>query len=205
MRAVCPLFCGATAGYTGGWSLLLVWEPLWRATCLVQGCQPGMVSREPLCGVGDACPGGGPTQCGGAVANLWGASLVLGVVLVAQSCPTLCDPTDCSLPSSSVHGILQARSALPFPSPGDLPNPGAEPGSPAWQAGSLPSELQRSLVLGHQKDAARWELHWGCLLGQADCAGKGRRGLPYGAEGVSEIDSECQKWMLVSGQPGRGE
>ena len=26
-----------------------------------------------------------------------------------QSCPTLCDPVDCSLPGSSVHGILQAR------------------------------------------------------------------------------------------------
>ena len=30
-------------------------------------------------------------------------------VLVAQLCPTLCDPMDCSLPGSSVHGILQAR------------------------------------------------------------------------------------------------
>ena len=29
-------------------------------------------------------------------------------VLVTQSCPTLCDPMDCSLPGSSVHGILQA-------------------------------------------------------------------------------------------------
>ena len=29
--------------------------------------------------------------------------------LVAQSCPTLCDSRDCSLPGSSVHGILQAR------------------------------------------------------------------------------------------------
>ena len=28
---------------------------------------------------------------------------------VAQSCPTLCDPVDCSLPRFSVHGILQAR------------------------------------------------------------------------------------------------
>ena len=28
---------------------------------------------------------------------------------VTQSCPTLCDPVDCSLPSSSIHGILQAR------------------------------------------------------------------------------------------------
>ena len=28
---------------------------------------------------------------------------------VAQSCPTLCDPMDCRLPGSSVHGIFQAR------------------------------------------------------------------------------------------------
>ena len=27
-----------------------------------------------------------------------------------QSCPTLCDPVDCSLPGFSVHGILQART-----------------------------------------------------------------------------------------------
>ena len=31
------------------------------------------------------------------------------VVLVAQSCPTVSDPVDCSAPGSSVHGILQAR------------------------------------------------------------------------------------------------
>ena len=30
-------------------------------------------------------------------------------VLVAQSCPTLFDPMDCSLPDSLVHGILQTR------------------------------------------------------------------------------------------------
>ena len=28
---------------------------------------------------------------------------------IAQSCPTVCSPIDCSLPSSSVHGIFQAR------------------------------------------------------------------------------------------------
>ena len=46
-----------------------------------------------------------------------------------QSCLTLYDPIDCSPPGSSVHGILQARiwSGLPFPSPGDLHNPGTEP------------------------------------------------------------------------------
>lgn len=31
-------------------------------------------------------------------------------------------------------------SGLPFPSPGDLPNPGIEPGSPTLQADALPSE-----------------------------------------------------------------
>ena len=46
-----------------------------------------------------------------------------------QSCLTLCNPMDCSLPGSSVHGILQQeyRSGLPCPPPGDLPNPGIEP------------------------------------------------------------------------------
>ena len=33
----------------------------------------------------------------------------ISVCLVAQSCPTLCDPMDCSPPGSSVHGIFQAR------------------------------------------------------------------------------------------------
>ena len=66
---------------------------------------------------------------------------IVETVLVAQSCPTLCDPTDCSPLGSSVHGILQARSGLPSPSPGDLPNPGIESGSPTLQADALPSEL----------------------------------------------------------------
>ena len=35
--------------------------------------------------------------------------LVSEVSEVAQSCPTLCDPMDCSLPGSSVHGIFEAR------------------------------------------------------------------------------------------------
>ena len=59
-------------------------------------------------------------------------------VLVAQSCLTLCDPMDCSLLGSSVHGILQARILewVTFPSAGDLPDPGIKPGSPALQADS---------------------------------------------------------------------
>ena len=61
---------------------------------------------------------------------------------VAQLCPTLCDPMGYSLPGSSGHGVFQARvqSALPFPSPGDLPDPGIERGPPALWADALPSE-----------------------------------------------------------------
>ena len=56
---------------------------------------------------------------------------------VTQSCPTLWDPID-----YTVHGILQARILeWVFPSPGDLPNPGIKPRSPALQADSLPTEL----------------------------------------------------------------
>ena len=64
-------------------------------------------------------------------------------VLVAQSCQTVCDPMDCSLPPSSVHGILQARVLewAACPPPGDLRDPGIEPRSPALQADALPSEL----------------------------------------------------------------
>ncbi|CAI9174450.1 unnamed protein product [Rangifer tarandus platyrhynchus] len=49
---------------------------------------------------------------------------------------------DYSPPGSSVHGISRQEcwSGLPFPSPGDCPDPGIKPGSPALQADSLPSE-----------------------------------------------------------------
>ena len=49
----------------------------------------------------------------------------------AQSCLSFCDPVDCSLPGSSVHGFPRQEywSGLPFLSAGDLPDPGLEPTS----------------------------------------------------------------------------
>ena len=49
----------------------------------------------------------------------------------AQSCLTLCDPVDCSPSSSSVRKFSRQeyRNGLPFPPPGDLPDPGTEPTS----------------------------------------------------------------------------
>ena len=53
-------------------------------------------------------------------------------------------PHRLQLPGSSVHGISQARNLewVAIPSPGDLPNPGLKPRSPALQADFLPSEPQ---------------------------------------------------------------
>ena len=64
-------------------------------------------------------------------------------VKVAQSCPTLCNPMDCSTPVSTVHRILQTRIlewvAMPFSR--DLPDLGIEPRSRTLQADSLFFEL----------------------------------------------------------------
>ena len=53
-------------------------------------------------------------------------------------CPTLCHPMDYSPPGSSVHGISQARKLewVALIPPGDLPNPGIEPATPALQVGA---------------------------------------------------------------------
>ena len=65
-------------------------------------------------------------------------------VSITQSCPTLCNPMDCSPPGSSLHGIPQTRIlewvAIHF-SRGSS-GPGIEPGSSTLQVDSLPSEPQ---------------------------------------------------------------
>ena len=67
---------------------------------------------------------------------------IVAVVLVAQSCPTVCSTLSYSLLSSPVHGILQARILewVAIPSPGDLPDPEIKPGSPTLRAYSLLSD-----------------------------------------------------------------
>jgi len=67
---------------------------------------------------------------------------------------------DCSPPGFScpwdfwkVHGISQARILgwVPSPSPGDLPDPGIKPESPALQLDSLPLSHHRSTPYPHTK------------------------------------------------------
>ena len=60
-----------------------------------------------------------------------GAKKVKSEIEVAQSCPTLCDPMDCSLPGSSVHGILHAKilgMGCHFLPQGIFPTQGSNPG-----------------------------------------------------------------------------
>ena len=54
----------------------------------------------------------------------------------AQSCLTPCDSMDCALTGASVHENFQVRILewLPFPTPGDLHNPGIGPRSPVSPA-----------------------------------------------------------------------
>ena len=64
--------------------------------------------------------------------------------LVGKLCLTLKTPWTGAfqVPVSMGFSRQEYLSGLPFPSPGDLPDTGMEPGSPAWQADSLPTELQ---------------------------------------------------------------
>ena len=72
---------------------------------------------------------------------------------IAELYTILCDPMDCSLLGFSVNGILdwgipwasswgckQLDTTERLSPAGDFPNPGIEPGSPAFQADSLPSK-----------------------------------------------------------------
>ena len=75
--------------------------------------------------------------CKNGISFTYGPSALLNIESeVVQSCLTLYNPVDYSLEFSR----QEYWSGLPFPSPGDLPDPGIEPGSPALQADALTSE-----------------------------------------------------------------
>ena len=69
--------------------------------------------------------------------------IIGGGGLVAKLYMTLATPWTVACQALLSMGFSRQEywSGLPFPSPGDLPDPGIEPGSPALQADSLPSEV----------------------------------------------------------------
>ena len=67
---------------------------------------------------------------------------IYGDGLVAKLCPILVTPWTVARQAPLSMGFSQQEysTGLPFPTPGDLPNPGIKSGSPALQADSLPTE-----------------------------------------------------------------
>ena len=63
--------------------------------------------------------------------------------LATKPCQTLATPWTVAHQAPLSMGLSRQEywRGLPFPSPGNLPYPGVEPGSPALQADSLPTEL----------------------------------------------------------------
>ena len=95
-------------------------------------------------------------------------------VLVAQSCLTLCDPMDCTLPGSSVHGILQARKlewvAISF---------STSPVSLYGQADSLPLHHQ---VPNIYLESQVWVRSYLCPPGSSECVQPRSREIPQQAQ-----------------------
>ena len=97
---------------------------------------------------------------------------------------------------------------LPFPSPEELPNPGIQPWSPAWQAGSLPFELQEVMAVtlsdisqAQKDDCCPTPLSGGPWRGQVHRDGKqtAGSGAAGGEGGECSAGSECQlgRWNLL--------
>ena len=80
---------------------------------------------------------------------IYSSALSHSVMSVTQSCLTLCNTMNCSpqAPLSMGFSRQESCSGLPCPPPGNLPNPGIEPGSPAMQADSLPYEPPRNIYV----------------------------------------------------------
>ena len=69
--------------------------------------------------------------------------------LVAKLCPTLATPWTRAHQAALSMGFPRQGycNGLPFPSPGDFPDPGTESGPPALQADALPSEPPREVLV----------------------------------------------------------
>ena len=122
----------------------------------------GVVDKNPPCNERDTCSIPGPErldQLKPVRCNHWAPGLQPLSPWAATTEPLQLEPQLCiedrghgtrsgvsdslapQAPPSMGFSRQEHRSGLPCPSPGDLPNPGTEPGSPALQADSLPTKL----------------------------------------------------------------
>ena len=129
---------------------------------------------------------------------------------------TLCDPWTAAHQAPLSMGFPRQEywSGLPFPSPGDLPDPGIKPGSPALQAVDLPTELWGKPILSLPCDKACGEqvrpasdLEGWALLQQDICHDQyrqSRQGCPALSRSSKKmsIDGERmqgkkRRWLIV--------
>ena len=120
------------------WPRIKPWSPILGAQSLSH-----WTTREvPPCYVINACHQVSPASRGGEMGStfcwkgpqgmfVFYLCVCVCVYVCAQLCLTLCDPMDCSYqaPLSIDFSRQEYRSGWPFPSPGDLPDPGTEPTS----------------------------------------------------------------------------
>ena len=82
-------------------------------------------------------------------------------VKLLQLCPTLCDVTDVPYQAPPSMGFSRQEywSGLPLPPPGELPDPGIKPRSPALQADYLPSvpQVRDGILIGIFQDASKFQ------------------------------------------------
>ena len=117
----------------------------------------------------------------------WSCCCVL--VLVAQSCLTLCN---CSPPAPLSMGFSRQEywSVLPCPPPGGLDIPGIKPGSPTLQADALPPE-----PAGKPRAAAE-------LVTKSSCSGLGENRSRMPTSQLLFICKALQVWRLSSSPVG---
>ena len=99
-----------------------------------------------------------PGQCPGSSKGMPLSLTFMGGGLVPKSYPTLATPWTVAhqAPRSMGFSRQEYSSGFPFPSPGGLPDPGIEPGSPALQVDSLPTELWGKPIKGRQRLSIKW-------------------------------------------------
>ena len=122
----CPEGCSSARGLFAGLWLLIGWWLLSVMELPESKCPRPMRSRQKLQGflfpslespveITSGTSGSTMVKALSYQRRVWAWSLArkpgpaLVVVLMAQACPTLCDPLDCSLTGSSVHSIFQTR------------------------------------------------------------------------------------------------
>ena len=118
-------------------------------------------------------------------------TVLLFVVLIGQSCLTLATPGTVAHQAPPSTGFSRQEYGQPFPSPGDLPNSGMEPASPALAGGfSRSTEEAQYLTETFQKDLHGLQ----CVAGDA-----GHREHMCGTQQDSGPDSHS--WLFLDTEP----